>query len=397
VKPSIAFLHICFVSQEYPPETGWGGIGAYTYEMACGLAAAGHRVTVISLAVGAETTREIAGVTVHRVLPAPQFDSMRALWRLNRYWPGFAWAAMLRFRKLHADQKVDLVEAAEGRADGFFITLLRNRPPVVARLHTARIFVDRLNGIRADRKERFMYWLERRAILGADMVTAPSRAVVDLTRAWLPHDRRQVAVVPNPVDTCAFAPNDEPRRLEVLIVGRLERRKLGDLPEAMPSVMERCPEAVFRFVGGDGPDESGHSWRERLMEGLPPEQRNRLVFEQVPRDQLAQRYRQAAVVVMASRWENFPYALLEAMACGTPAVATRTGGLPQIVSDGVNGVVVPPEAAGALAEAICMLLERPDVRRQMGVSARQAVEERFSLEAIIPKMLEVYKSAAGFS
>lgn len=391
----MALLHICFVSQEYPPDTGWGGIGAYTYEMARGLAAAGHRVTVISLAVGAETTREGAGVTVHRVLPAPQFDSMRGLWRLNGYWPGFAWAAMLRFRKVHAAERVDLVEAAEGRADGFFITLLRNRPRVVVRLHTAWIFVDRLNRIQDGSKKRFIYWREKRVILGADMVTAPSLAVVDLTRTWLPLDHRPVAVVPNPVDTCAFAPGNEARRPEVLIVGRLERRKLGDLPEAMPIVMARCPEAVFRFVGGDGPDESGHSWRERLMEGLPPEQRNRLVFEQVPRDQLAQRYRLAAVVVMASRWENFPYALLEAMACGTPVVATRTGGLPEMVSDGVNGILVSQQDAGGLADAICQLLENPELRSQMGANARRVAEERFSVERVVPKMIETYQTVLG--
>jgi glycosyltransferase involved in cell wall biosynthesis len=131
------------------------------------------------------------------------------------------------------------------------------------------------------------------------------------------------------------------------------------------------------------------------MEGLPPEQRNRLVFEQVPRDQLAQRYRLAAVVVMASRWENFPYALLEAMACGTPVVATRTGGLPEMVSDGVNGILVSQQDAGGLADAICQLLENPELRSQMGANARRVAEERFSVERVVPKMIETYQTVLG--
>ena len=178
-------LHVCFVSQEYPPLTGWGGIGAYTYEMAHGLVAAGQKVTVISRAVDAETIEDTGGVIVHRVRFAPDLDRMRLLWRLNRYWPGFAWAAWKRLRRVHAEAKVDIVEIAENRADGFFIAMLWSQCPLIVRLHIAWIFVDRLDRVTADRRKSFVYWREA-VHSAADALTAPCHAIVNLTRSWLP-------------------------------------------------------------------------------------------------------------------------------------------------------------------------------------------------------------------
>src|SRR4051794_9383844 len=101
-------LHICFISQEYPPDTGWGGIGSYTYEMAHALTQMGHRVTVIARAIGPECVTNDAGVQIHRLQPAPQWDRWKGFWRLNRVWPGFAWAAMIRLKHIHARSPIDI-------------------------------------------------------------------------------------------------------------------------------------------------------------------------------------------------------------------------------------------------------------------------------------------------
>ena len=179
-------LHICFLSQEYPPDTGWGGIGSYTYDMAHALVQAGHRVTVIARAEGGERIADDQGIEVHRIQPAPCWDRMRVLWRLNRVWPGFAWAAMRRLRTIHQRTPVQIVEAGECRADGFFVRWIpKPRPHAITRLHLAWIFVDRQNAIAPDLKKRLTYWLEKQSILRADAITAPSAAVVELTRTWL--------------------------------------------------------------------------------------------------------------------------------------------------------------------------------------------------------------------
>lgn len=390
-------LHVCFLSQEYPPETGWGGIGAYTHELAHGLARAGQKVTVISLAErGEDTVTQSAGVEVHRIRRGPNWERIRGLWRLNRIWPGFAWSAVRRLREVHRQFPVDIVEAAECRADSLFTPFLGPRSPArIVRLHTPWIMVDRLNGIAPDAKKRLIYWQEARVLRSAELVTAPTQAVVDLTQTWVPLQRRAVQVIPNPVNTQRYSPAGAiMQTAEILIVGRLEQRKgAALLAESMPAVLRSCPQAEFRFVGNDGVDANGRSWRERLLDGVAPADRCRVHFEQVPREVLIERYRRAAVCVLPSVWENFPYALLEAMSCGVPAVGTRTGGLPELIEDGVSGLIVPPADATALTEALCRLLQDCNLRQQMGRAARQRVEEHFSVEAVVPRMLDLYRSA----
>ena len=172
--------------------------------MAHALVGAGHRVTVISRSVNGGSVTDDRGVEVHRISPAPRWDNVPILWRLNRIWPGFAWAAMLRLRSVHRQDPVDLVEAAEVRADGFFVGFMPGRPRLVTRLHTAQIFVDRLN--RIERSRRREYWLEKKSILRANLLTAPSRAMVDLTRTWVPSRMSGLLSYPTLWTKTSFAP-----------------------------------------------------------------------------------------------------------------------------------------------------------------------------------------------
>ena len=374
--------------------------------MAHALASAGHQVTVISLAVDGETFSDDDGVEVHRVSPRPNWNSVPALWRLNRIWPGFAWAAMRRVRKIHRRRPIDIVEAAEGRADSFFVSYLPGRPKLVTRLHTARIFVDRLNTVQDSESHRWEYWLEKKSILRANLLTAPSQAVVDLTRTWLPF-ADEVHVVPNPVDENKFRPGERgprpgspagvlesaPKKI-VVYAGRLERRKGIDIiARAIPAVLEKFPEAEFLFIGSDSVDSDGRKWSEKLLEAVSPAQRGRVRFEQKSRDSLIQAYQEATVCILPSVWENFPYALLEPMSCGTPVVATRCGGFPELIESGVSGFLVPVGDAEALAKQIGELLAQPQLRSDIGRNARRRVEERFSAAQVLPSMVAAYEQA----
>jgi glycosyltransferase involved in cell wall biosynthesis len=390
-------LHICYISQEFPPETGWGGIGAYTYEMGHGLVEQGHRVTIVSLAVNEEGISVDQGVEIHRIQPSPKWNDVRILWRLNRVWPGFAWAAMNRLKAIDRDHPIDLVEAAEGRADSFFVGFLPSRPKLIVRLHTARILVDQLNKVSKRKGGRRDYWLERQSISRANLLTAPSQAVVDLTNKWVPLNGHPVRVVPNPIDARLFSPRPSKRELELLFVGRLEHQKIFTLYEALPEILRRDKNVRVRFAGAVGNDLNGTSWQTRILDSVPVHDRSRLVFERIQRGAAADAYRRAAICVLPSFWENFPYAVLEAMACATPVVCTRNGGVTELIEDGVSGVLVPPESPADLADAICNLLKDPEKRRRLGLNGRRRVEELYSTERVIPSMLQVYNEVLNGS
>ena len=386
-------MHVCYISQEYPPETGWGGVGAYTFEMAHALANAGHRVTVISREVDGEAVKHEDGVDVHRITPGPRWERFPIFWRMNRIWPGFAWAAMRRLRSIHRESPIDLVEAAEVRADGFFVTFMPRGPKLVTRLHTAQIFVDRLNRTQP-RYGRWKYWLEKKSILRANILTAPTNAVIDLTRSWLRLQDQKTLVIPNPVNEQQFRPSSSPRKNLIVYTGRLERRKgIHVIAEAIPLVLKEFPEAEFLFVGADGPDYDGVIWKDKLVSAAPAEHRGQLNFEQKSRDALVGAYQEAAVCILPSVWENFPYALLEAMSCGSPVIASKTGGFPELIEDSVSGFLVPVNDPQALAARIVQLLNSPALRQSIGANARRRVESFFSPGQVLPSMIAAYEHA----
>jgi glycosyltransferase involved in cell wall biosynthesis len=362
--------------------------------MAQALARSGHRVTVISRAVSEESFASSDGVEVHRVAPSPRWDSLPVLWRLNRIWPGFAWAAMLKIRSIHREHPIDIVEAAEGRADAFFVSYLPGRPKLVTRLHTARIFIDRFNGLAAKQGGYREYWLEKQSISRANLITAPSDAVIALTGTWLSLSRKRTLMVRNPIDDGSFIPAKAARRSVVLFAGRLERNKGAEtIKQALPVLLQKFPALEFRFVGSDGLDRDGQNWRAKITESIEPHQRTRVRFEEMARANLVEAYQQAAICILPSTWENSSYTLLEAMACGTPVIACNSGGSPELIEDGVSGFLIPVNDSEALVSRIDELLSQPALRKTMGAKARQRIEESFSVERVLPKMMEAYDYA----
>jgi len=301
---------------------------------------------------------------------------------------------MRKVRIINRNHPIDIVEAAEGRADGFFVSYLPGRPKLVTRLHTARIFIDQFNGLSAKQGGYREYWIERQSISRANLVTAPSRAVVDLTRTWMPLSEKTTLVVHNPIDQSNFPLSTSVRKNTVLYAGRLERNKGAEtMRDAIPILLRRFPSLEFRIVGSDGRDRDGQSWRRKILDSLDPLHRTKVRFEEMTRKELVQAYQEAAVCIVPSTWENSSYVLLEAMACATPVVACNSGGSPELIEDGVSGFLIPVNDSEALVSRVAELLAEPALRKLMGDNARRRIEESFSVDRVLPKMIAAYDYA----
>jgi glycosyltransferase involved in cell wall biosynthesis len=101
------------------------------------------------------------------------------------------------------------------------------------------------------------------------------------------------------------------------------------------------------------------------------------------------------VMVMPSRWEGLPMALLEAMACARAVVATRVGGIPDVVVDGEHGLLVSPQDPPALAQALARVIEAPALRQQLGHAAREVVLQRFDAQRTSGAYEALYAQALG--
>jgi glycosyltransferase involved in cell wall biosynthesis len=101
----------------------------------------------------------------------------------------------------------------------------------------------------------------------------------------------------------------------------------------------------------------------------------------------------ADLFVLPSVLEGLPLALLEAMAAGTPVVATAVGGVPRVVEDGVTGRLVPAGDAGALAEAMVLTLTQPDLARRLALAGQTRVRETYGADAWARRLQEIYDDA----
>jgi glycosyltransferase involved in cell wall biosynthesis len=171
--------------------------------------------------------------------------------------------------------------------------------------------------------------------------------------------------------------------------GRLEWEKGPDLfVRAGARVVRAVPDAELRLAGvGDLLAET-----KDLAERLGVGGRTRFLGWQAA---VEQAMLATAVVVVPSRREGFGRTVLEAMLLGRPVVATRVGGIPELIEDGVTGRLVPPDNVDAIAEATLELVQDAERATRMGAAARAAIGERLSLEAMAEAVERVYVQAAG--
>jgi glycosyltransferase involved in cell wall biosynthesis len=392
-------LSICFVSQEYPEETGWGGIGTYTYELAHGLARLGHRVCVLSRALDQERMElESDGVNVYRVLPRLNPSRLPVLWRLNRVWEGYHLAVALKLCQVIREQAVDIIETPALHGETILFQYWQRSFPVVVRIHSCSQQTMALNGVSQRLPLRISHWCERQTVSLAHHLTAPSRAIVQDNLAYLPIQRGElVKVIPNPVDVERFCPAgnrlpaDKPI---VLFVGRLQQLKGAHiLAQAIPLVWQDHPEAHFIFVGRDGQSPDGGSMAQWILEQASPARQSQIKFiSHLSHQLLVTLYQHASLVVLPSFRESFSYVCIEAMACGKPVIATHSGGPEEIIDDGKTGFLISPGNVELLAEKIKMVLNRDYLLQKVGQAARKKAETTYDTRIIARQVADFYQS-----
>jgi glycosyltransferase involved in cell wall biosynthesis len=308
-----------------------------------------------------------------------------------------------KFLKVHRENPFDVVEAPEHLAEGIFPALTRICPLVI-RLHTphSKFVAEGYHNLVPSFDLHMVATLERTAMLEADVLSSPSVDLASYVSKDCGYDLSKIEIVRNPVDAQAFSPDGVQAISEaggpiVLFAGRLEERKgIYHLISAVPKVLQKSPDARFVIVGNDTQTSIGKT---SVLADLKSALRDSGASEavnfvgQIPLSEMANYYRSADVCVVASLYDNAPYTVLEAMACGKPIVGCATGGIPEYIVDGETGLVVPAADPDRLAEAISSLLNDKPKRRALGAAARQRVLECFDRDLIARQAVITYELA----
>lgn len=211
---------------------------------------------------------------------------------------------------------------------------------------------------------------------------------------------QRVAVVENGIDLKRFdavspaGVREEfgvaPGRLLMGVIGRLHPQKgHEDLLQALATLRARAPQPFSCLFIGDG--ELREPLKARVRElGLD----DVVVFTGLRRD-VPRLLVALDLFVMPSRWEGLPMALLEAMACGKPAVVTAVGGIPSVIDDGRNGVLLPPEQPAAMTDALQRLLADAELRARLGSAARECALRLYDVGRVVDAYESMYLDALG--
>ena len=375
-------MRVLVVSGIWPPDVG--GPASHAPEVAAFLRGRGHEVEVVTTAAAA---------------PAPQPYPVHWLSRSLPKGAIHVRTGLEVARRAHAADVVYTTGMFGRSAAG--ATLARR--PYVIKLTADPAFerarrrgmvggdVDEFQQSAGDGALRVLRLARDAELRGAAHVFTPSAYLRELAVSWgVPAAR--VSVLPNPSPRLPeLPPRDELRaRLgmdgpTLAFAGRLTAQKsLGD---ALAAVAANA--GVSLLIAGDGDERSA---LERRTAELGLERRVRFLGPQ-PREQVLELFRAADATILSSSWENFPHTVVEALAVGTPVLATSVGGVAEVVRDGENGLLVAPGDAEALAAAVGRYLADAALRERLRAAAAGSVRD-YDPEVVFGRLERTLLTAA---
>lgn len=406
-------MKVCFLLHQGSMYSG--GQGIYLHHVTRELAALGNEVHVIAGppypdVVDGVTLYKVRNYSIYRLLETARLffygrEPLSFFTPLNFYEMATSRAGMFsvmaafsiraydKLVELSDKHHFDMIHDVQGL--GYGVLLIKaNGLPVVANVHHP-LQVDRANSVRQARDlggkfqwlRFYPFWMQEIVARRLDRIITGSENSAKSVAKEFHLPREQISVIYDGVDTDTFRPNEASReRGLVLYVGNSDDRNKGAryLVEAM-ALLKNNDGLHLTVV--DRPT----AWT------VPNRARELGIADRVtltgrlPRDELVRLYNSCEVFVSPSLYEGFGLPAAEAMACGAPVVATTAGAFPEVIEDGVSGLLVPPRSAEALADAIERLRGDSYLRYKLGREARRRINEHFSWRETAVRTLELYQ------
>jgi glycogen(starch) synthase len=400
-------MRLAYISFEHPLGEKGGGIGTYVDQIAAIMAARKHDVEVFTSSAATQYTKQRSKNYLVHLVPSKNIDDFRS-------------AVVPIFNSTHEQRPFDAIESAEYGADGLLVKMKHPDIPLVVKLHTPHFLVGQLNFRMPSffTKARFitgsflrgripkLYWKEAIKVDDekiiydlADKVTSPSLSLAQIViNEW---GNRNIAVLPNPYIPSAEMRNitrkPTDRKCRVLFIGRLEQRKgIYDLLAAIPKVLKQDSSILFSFAGSDQRSyKKNVSVKALMLEELRPYSQNIEFLGHLDNAKLNNILSQTDICIIPSIWENFPNVCLESMAAGLSVIASRNGGMAEIITDEKDGLLISPGVPDEITTAILKLAQDKPLRDKLGAAATQTILERYNAQEIGAAVERVFREAVN--
>jgi len=385
-------LTLCFACREYPPHS-YGGNGRHTYDLAVTFARKGHEVHVITSSHHDNSYMDMEDdVWVHRLVeePAPGFQDHPLGPTLSLISRNFCEA-----KRIHAESPISIFIAPIWMVEGTLAACAELFPTVISLMTTHKVMQEINPHFGGVDYLRYMVPFEQLALMRHDYAHAISDSIKKRVASdyELPEHTFVAPLcvrdLSSMVQRCSAN-----NRVRVLFVGRIERRKGVDvLLRAAELSLPENDLLEFVLVGKDAHENDYDVVREFHLRNTGKDNiLSRVIFTgEVTEMELQQHYADSDIFCLPSRYESFGLVLLEAMSFSKPTVACRTGGMVEVVEDGISGYLFDPENTEQLARQILALADNDGLRESMGAAGRERFLKRFSPEAVTNLLEKRYR------
>jgi len=383
-------MNLClFINGHYPPFPH-GGVGSFAADLAEGVVKRGHQVTCISL---------YHQQVLQSEQPVIEFRDGVKLVRIPRPFTNLPNRVRMTLEKiylaklvceLHRQDPFDIIEGE----DGCGMLALGRLPhvPKVVRLHATSIYNDFVLNRKPSRLNHLFenLWIHR-----ADHIIAVSDFVGKTTMNLLKFGHgKNYKVIHYAIDTDVFKPIPSIRTEAGLIIftGVVAPRKgVLELLQAMNIVFSKSNSARLLIIGDDQYPHGRTAYKEQIIPALDQKYRHRVQFTgSKDRSQLPPLIQQAEICCFPSHVETFGIGIVEAMALEKPVIYMQTGPGPEVVQDGVSGILCDTFDPKAIAEKILYLFAHSNISKDIGTNARKRVLSRFEKKKWVERNLQFY-------
>jgi len=382
-------MHIVFVESAYADKSGKGGGGAGTYIRLIGreLIKVGHDVTVITDTdiTENETVWNDKGIEVHSLhYPYP------ILWYLYKI-SYFRWmvkslmylaTGYRKHKKLRSINKIHPIDIVEYTEGGDFWNAFLHKWPYITHLHGSSFTFNKNSGQVNSFSDRLNRKLEHYFICRANYTVSPSAAMILLVEEELGKKLRKKVAIPLPLDFYTISSRSEKSNngINISFVSRNDPVKGGwVLLKAIKLLnIENENDYTFNFYG-------------YIPEKDLDIPKNLHIISFMPRDELLNELHNSDIFIVPSIFDNSPFTVYEAMAAGKPVIGSNVGGIPELIDDGITGLLFNSGDYIQLANSIKKLANDYHLREKMGIVARKKIYCRSEIQNNLEKRLTLWQ------
>lgn len=375
-------MKICFVHEEYPEETNFGGIATYQKIMAEYFANHGDKVTVITRG-NSDCEYYENKVHIYRISSLNDTNNLKSVQQFRR-------RIALVLRELQEKNEIDIIETPDWGANTIYFEKWR-KVPLVVRLHTPlKVWLKYNNNDFGETKNLILKW-ENAMLKNADAITSCSNLLKEMVLQDYKINK-DIIVLPNPYNSRDFYVSQPQKNKNIIYVGSLEERKgVIILAKSLNKALPKLPSNILiYFVGKDTKRNSNNiSTKEYMLSLIDKKYHSRLVFTGQVENKVINKYlNQAYCAIFPSLFDNYPYTILEAMAAGKHIICSDNIGSNDLVKN--NNLMFKSGNEEDLYEKIIELYQSK--KAMLNYSNINIVENECNQDTICLKARKIYKN-----